>query len=35
VPSLKSLYAYAWFVGFGAAGVTHYLLMKALPPERS
>jgi len=33
VPSLKGLYAYAWFVGFGAAGVTYYLLMKALPPQ--
>jgi nucleobase:cation symporter-1, NCS1 family len=35
VPSLKPLYAYAWFVGFGAAGVTYYVLMKAIPPERT
>jgi NCS1 family nucleobase:cation symporter-1 len=30
VPSLRPLYDYAWFVGFGAAAVTHLLLMKAL-----
>ncbi len=30
VPSLRPLYDYAWFVGFGAAAITHLLLMKAL-----
>jgi len=34
VPALRTLYDYAWFVGFGAAGATHLLLMKALPAER-
>jgi NCS1 family nucleobase:cation symporter-1 len=28
VPSLAPLYDYAWFVGFIAAGATHYALMK-------
>jgi NCS1 family nucleobase:cation symporter-1 len=28
VPSLRPLYDYAWFVGFGAAGITHLLLMR-------
>jgi NCS1 family nucleobase:cation symporter-1 len=32
VPSLKPLYDYAWFVGFGASALTHYLLMKLSPP---
>jgi len=32
VPALAPLYAYAWFVGFGAAGITYYLLMKTMPP---
>ncbi|MCA1635073.1 MAG: NCS1 family nucleobase:cation symporter-1 [Acidobacteria bacterium] len=32
VPQLRPLYDYAWFVGFGAAGLTHLVLMKALPP---
>lgn len=32
VPALRPLYDYAWFIGFGAAAVTHYLLMKAAPP---
>lgn len=30
---LLQLYPYAWFVGFGAAAVTHYLLTKLLPPQ--
>ncbi|HEY6803917.1 MAG TPA: NCS1 family nucleobase:cation symporter-1 [Pyrinomonadaceae bacterium] len=30
VPALAPLYAYAWFVGFGAAAVVHYLLMKSM-----
>ncbi|HSS21340.1 MAG TPA: NCS1 family nucleobase:cation symporter-1 [Pyrinomonadaceae bacterium] len=30
---LLSLYAYAWFVGFGSAAVTHFALMKLLPPR--
>jgi len=27
------LYSYAWFVGFGVAGGTYFLLMKLLPPR--
>jgi NCS1 family nucleobase:cation symporter-1 len=34
IPTLRTLYDYAWFVGFGVAGLTHLLLMKAFPPER-
>jgi len=29
VPAMRPLYDYAWFVGFGAAFITHLLLMKA------
>ena len=29
VPALRPLYDYAWFVGFGAAFLTHLLLMRA------
>jgi len=29
IPTLRPLYDYAWFVGFGAAAITHLLLMKA------
>jgi NCS1 family nucleobase:cation symporter-1 len=32
---LLTLYPYAWFVGFGVAAVTHYVLMKSLPPGSS
>jgi len=32
VPLLRPLYDYAWFVGFGAAAITHLLLMKVAPP---
>ena len=32
VPALRPLYDYAWFIGFGSAALTHYLLMKAAPP---
>ena len=28
VKPLRALYDYAWFVGFGAAGITHFVLMK-------
>jgi nucleobase:cation symporter-1, NCS1 family len=35
IPTLRTLYDYAWFVGFGAAGVTHLLLMKVFSPERA
>jgi NCS1 family nucleobase:cation symporter-1 len=35
IPTLRTLYDYAWFVGFGAAGITHLLLMKAFLPERA
>jgi NCS1 family nucleobase:cation symporter-1 len=33
VPPLRPLYDYAWFVGFGAAGLTHLFLMKLFPPK--
>jgi NCS1 family nucleobase:cation symporter-1 len=33
VPSLKPLYDYAWFVGFGVAFALHYMLMKISKPE--
>src|SRR6266849_2381648 len=33
VPSLRPLYDYAWFIGFGVAAITHALLMKVVPPE--
>jgi len=29
VPALRTLYDYAWFVGFGTAAVLHLALMKA------
>jgi NCS1 family nucleobase:cation symporter-1 len=32
VEPLRPLYDYAWFVGFGVAFLTHYLLMKMMPP---
>lgn len=35
VPSLKPLYDYGWFVGFGAAGLIHFVLMKSFPPQGS
>ncbi|MFN2501805.1 MAG: NCS1 family nucleobase:cation symporter-1 [Pyrinomonadaceae bacterium] len=33
IPSLRTLYDYAWFVGFGVAFVVHWALMKAVPPN--
>jgi nucleobase:cation symporter-1, NCS1 family len=33
VPALRPLYDYAWFVGFGTAGVTHFVLTKLFPPQ--
>jgi NCS1 family nucleobase:cation symporter-1 len=33
VPVLRPLYDYAWFVGFGAAAITHYVLMKVSQPR--
>jgi nucleobase:cation symporter-1, NCS1 family len=33
VPLLMSFYNYAWFVGFGAAAITHLVLMKIAPPR--
>jgi cytosine/uracil/thiamine/allantoin permease len=27
------LYSYAWFVGFGVAGLTYLVLMKLAPPR--
>ncbi|MGB9178318.1 MAG: NCS1 family nucleobase:cation symporter-1 [Pyrinomonadaceae bacterium] len=35
VPSLRILYDYAWFVGFGASAITHLVLMKISPPQLS
>jgi NCS1 family nucleobase:cation symporter-1 len=35
VPRLQTLYNYGWFVGFGAAAVTHLILMKFAPPTGS
>jgi NCS1 family nucleobase:cation symporter-1 len=32
IPSLRTLYDYAWFVGFGVAFMTHFALMKLFPP---
>jgi len=32
IPSLRTLYDYAWFVGFGVAFIVHWALMKAVPP---
>jgi len=31
---LRILYDYAWFVGFGVSFLTHWVLMKAAPPEK-
>jgi len=33
VPVLRPLYDYAWFVGFGSAAITHYVLMKVSQPR--
>jgi NCS1 family nucleobase:cation symporter-1 len=33
VPKLHPLYDFAWFVGFGAAALSYWLLMKALAPR--
>jgi NCS1 family nucleobase:cation symporter-1 len=35
VPTLRPLYDYAWFVGFGAAFAVHFALMKLTPPQAS
>ena len=32
IHALRPLYDYAWFVGFGTAGILHFVLMKAAPP---
>jgi NCS1 family nucleobase:cation symporter-1 len=32
IPSLRTLYDYAWFVGFGVAFMTHFALIKFFPP---
>jgi nucleobase:cation symporter-1, NCS1 family len=32
IPALKPLYDYGWFVGFGAAALLHYGLMRLFPP---
>jgi len=33
VPKLRPMFDYGWFIGFGAAAITHLLLMKAAPPK--
>ncbi|MBA2621455.1 MAG: cytosine permease, partial [Acidobacteria bacterium] len=33
IPSLRFLYDYAWFVGFGVSFLAHLVLMKVAPPE--
>jgi NCS1 family nucleobase:cation symporter-1 len=33
IESLRFLYDYAWFVGFGVSFFAHWALMKAFPPE--
>jgi NCS1 family nucleobase:cation symporter-1 len=33
VPALSPLYAYAWFVGFGAAAITYLVLTKLAAPQ--
>jgi len=33
VPSLHILYDFAWFVGFGSAALSYWLLMKAFRPQ--
>src|SRR5438128_1378070 len=35
VDFLQTLYNYAWFVGFGAAAITYFALMKISPPKDS
>jgi NCS1 family nucleobase:cation symporter-1 len=34
VRTSKLLFDYAWFVGFGVAFLTHWVLMKIVPPEK-
>jgi len=34
VPSLKPMYDYAWFVGFGASALAYFILMSIIPPGR-
>jgi nucleobase:cation symporter-1, NCS1 family len=33
-PRFKPLYDYGWFVGFGAAALTHLVFMKLIPPQQ-
>lgn len=33
IPSLRILYDYAWFVGFGVSFLVHLVLMKVFPPS--
>jgi NCS1 family nucleobase:cation symporter-1 len=35
IPTLRPLYDYGWFVGFGVAFVVHWALMKFAPPKPS
>jgi NCS1 family nucleobase:cation symporter-1 len=32
IPTLRFLYDYAWFVGFGVSFFTHWVFMKMFPP---
>jgi NCS1 family nucleobase:cation symporter-1 len=32
VPTLRPLYDYGWFIGFGASGLSYLVLMKLSPP---
>jgi NCS1 family nucleobase:cation symporter-1 len=34
IPSLKPMYDYAWFVGFGASALAYLILMTVIPPGR-
>ena len=34
IPSLRPLYDYAWFIGFGVAFIVHWALMKGLPEAK-
>jgi NCS1 family nucleobase:cation symporter-1 len=35
VPALSKVYDYGWFIGFAAAGLTHWILMEVAPPASS
>jgi NCS1 family nucleobase:cation symporter-1 len=35
IPSLRFLYDYAWFVGFGVSFLVHFILMKTFSPKEN